>query len=185
MCSVQVTPCQSATVWVWLDSSLHDYIWLDIYFPWLRGPVVIWQNALTLLEKLSTKLRIPKELQTRVCRMDVIKASDADMAGQGYSHLTATQLTTDDTFMLKSVSGSIPAAVLIQGIMARCVNMEWNLLLNRNRDCQQFTSLAFRALFYWQMFWHWLPYSAVNLWGFWSEKGQEWTTDLLFNHNIS
>lgn len=37
--------------------------------------------------------------------MDVNKAADAEMAGQGYSHLTMMQ-TRDDTFMLKSERGS-------------------------------------------------------------------------------
>lgn len=47
------------------------------------------------------------------------KAADADMAGQGYSHLammrTRVRSTKNDTFMLKSGCGCIPTGVSIEG----------------------------------------------------------------------
>lgn len=42
-------------------------------------------------------------------------------------------------------------------------------------DCQQFPSLAFKALCYWQLFWHWLPHSLINLRGSFPMSGLVWT----------
>lgn len=55
------------------------------------------------------------------------EAADADMTGQGYSHLTEMQLSMDDTFMLKSVTASIAASVLIKG--------KWQGVPTWNKTC--------------------------------------------------
>lgn len=61
------------------------------------------------------------------------------------------QLTMDDTFMLKS-EWVHPYWLIDWKKLARCTNWEYNLLTNQNMDSQQFPSLAFKALFYWQLF---------------------------------
>lgn len=106
--------------WAWLHLTPHKLHMTE-------RPVVIRQNAVVLLETLLTEPWIPNELRPRVWRMDVNEAADADMAGQGYSHLTETQLSMDDTFMLKSVTGSIAASVLIKG--------KWQGVLTWNKTC--------------------------------------------------
>lgn len=107
---VKVCHCLSLTwfMFAWLHLTPHKLHLTE-------RPVVIRQNELWQLQMLLTKPWILNELQPRVGRMDVNKAADVDMARQGYSHLTSMRLTIDDSFMLKSESGCIPAVVLIKG----------------------------------------------------------------------
>lgn len=97
------------------------------------------------------------------------KAADAEMAGQEYSHLTVMRTrvrgaTHNGWHINAEVREWVhPYWSIDWKKLARCPNRESNCMINQNMVCQQFPSLAFPALSYWQLLCHWLPYSLVNL----------------------